>query len=292
MSTRTNARRAMLGAALGDDLAKKLGLPVLASTDTDISGANSTATKSLRDYVIQKHFLAAGRFRTFWYFGKCTSPLGGVVPGTERLSSYPLRMYDDAGNGGYGSLNLGTQDTNGLGRIVVTSARVNLTTTVSNTNAVGTGITIVGSEPGTDFSVGTAQFTSATHSTLTTTKANVIASTACDMTTGAGSALAHSGVNTVITNNGGGTASTTWAAITATVTSTVVADALAQLAANENKRLGLMGLVVDGTSSAQSLFLNWIIDDADQAATADNNIVGEILLNGVIEVSGEVQGDI
>jgi hypothetical protein len=99
--------------------------------------------------------------------------------------------------------------------------------------------------------------------------------------------------NTSITDSSGGTASTTFAAITSTVTSTVVANAIAQLAANENKRLGLFGAIMAGTSAVQGLFLNigsTTTGDADNGT--DNTIAGELLMNGVVEVEGIIVGDI
>jgi hypothetical protein len=294
--SRSAIRRAYYGAAVAADLAAEIGLLTLGTNDdTTLAGVFNPASnqRALRPYVLQKTWLSGDRFKTIWYFGKCQDANGRRIPGTERLSNYPMRIFDDAGNGGYGALCLGKQAANG--RMVVTGARTALVWTISNANTAGTGIAAAGGQVGTDWAIGTATFaTNNTHAALTTTKGNVIASTASDPTTlTASTTLALlSAVNTTITDSSGGTASTTFAAITATVTSTVVADALAQLAANENKRLGLMGLVMDGTTTAQSLFLNVICDDADQDGGSDNGLSGEFLLNGTVEVRGFLEGDV
>lgn len=299
MGIRDQVQRAMFGAAIGATLAAQCGLFVAPTSDnTTIAGDYNPTSNSrqLRPYILQKHYLGgAGSFVTKVYFGRCTRSDGKVEPGTERLSNYPLKIFDDTGNGGYGAINLGKQGANG--RAVITGARTALTWTASNTNTAGTGLVVTSGNPGTDWAIGTATFaTGNTHAALTTTKGNIIPSTASDpsaleATTGVTLGLL-SAVKTTITNNGGGTASTTWAAITATVTSTVVADALAQVAANENTRLGLMGIVVDGTTTAGSLYLNVIVDDADQDGGGDNGLSGELLLNGVVEFRGFIEGDI
>jgi hypothetical protein len=61
------------------------------------------------------------------------------------------------------------------------------------------------------------------------------------------------------------------------VTSTVAGAALAQLAANENKRLGLFGAILAGTSAVQGLFLNIgsTTTTADADNGTDNTIAGE-----------------
>jgi hypothetical protein len=305
MGIRDQVRRAYYGAAIGNSQLDKTGLFVLPTNDdTTLAGVADPTTnqRALAPYILQKCYLAGRHFTQFWYFGRCLDADGAVIPGTARLRNYPLRIFDDAGNGGYGALCLGVQGE--PGRIIVMGARASLTWSADNTNAVGTGLTVTSGNPNTDFAIGTATFaTNNTHATLTTTKGDIINSTASDPTgtaaatavyVGAGgvAAVAHSPVNTVITDSSGGTASPTFAALTATVTSTVVANALAQLAANENNRLGLFGKVIAGTSSVQSLFLNFIMDDGDQAATADNDCSGELLLNGVIEIHGRLDADI
>jgi hypothetical protein len=282
---------------------------------TDLQG------RSLRPYIMEKHFAGNRRITSFWYFGKCQDGTGRTIPGTERLSPYPFRVYCDNGSGYYGTLPLGVQGVQG--RAVVTFARMDFRkssatagsngvasgtagVTVSNTSAAGTGITA--SAAGLKFSL--SQGVIATNATQTAVEASSAGTGAASITDGALSNLVlftavgtlsssaqnfagSTTLNTSITDSTGGTASTTFAALTSTVTSTVVANALAQVAANENKRLGLFGAVLAGTSAVQGVFLNLgstTTGDADNGT--DNTIAGELLLNGVVEMSYEVHGDI
>jgi len=287
---------------------------VIVGNHTDLQGRN------IKPYIYEKHAAGARKVTSTWYFGKCLDALGRTIPGTERLQPYPFRVYCDSGNGYYGSLPLGVQ---GLqGRSIVTSARVDFRkasatagsagvgngngVTVSNTAAAGTGIAAAAA--GLKFSLSNGVI--ATNSTTTAVEAASAGTGTASITDGALSNLiafaavgmlasgiqnfagAHY-VNSLITDSSGGTKSTTFAALTATVTSTVVANALAQLAFNENKRLGLFGAIMDGTSAVQGLFLNLgSTTTADADNGTDNTIAGELLLNGVIEVTYEIVGDL
>lgn len=289
---------------------------VLTGNFTDLQG------RSTQPYIMEKHSAGNRRVTSFFYFGKCVDPLGRVIPGTERLQPYPFRAYADNGNGYYGSLPLGVQGVQG--RAIITSARADFRKSsatagsngvaggqangviVSNTNAAGTGIAAAAA--GLKFSL--SQGVIATNSTTTAVEASSAGTGTASVTDGVLSNLmaftavgtlsssaqnfagAHY-VNSTITDSTGGTASTTFAALTATVTSTVAANALAQLAANENKRLGLFGAIMGGTSAVQGLFLNLgSTTTADADNGTDNTIAGELLLNGVVEVTYELVGDV
>ncbi len=335
---RSSVFRALFGESVGDDLLTNSplisGASILNTATAGVATGNyATAVgvitgnrtdlqgRSLKPYVLEKHYAAGGKIKSFWYFGKCVTPAGKVVPGTERLAPYPFRAYADNGNGYYGTLPLGVQ---GLqGRLICTSARCDFRkssasagsagpaagangVTVSNTAAAGTGI--VATAAGLKFSLSSGVI--ATNATTTAVEASSSGTGTASVTDGALSnliaftstgtlassvqnfAAAHY-VNSLITDSSGGTKSTTFAALTGTVTSTVVANALAQLAFNENKRLGLFGAIIDGTSAVQGLFLNLgstTTGDADNGT--DNTIAGELLLNGVVEVTYEVVGDV
>lgn len=335
---RDQLRRAFYGAAIDDNLLATLALPSGASilntaTAGVATGNYATAVgaivgnrydlqgRSLRPYILEKHYVGCGKVRSLWYFGKCVDPTGRVIPGTERLSPYPFRAYVDNGSGYYGTLPIGVQGVQG--RCVVTSARMDFRkssatagsngiaagtngVTVSNTSAAGTGITA--SAAGLKFSL--SQGVIATNATATAVEASSAGTGAASVTDGALSNLisftttgtlsssvqnfaGSTTLNTLVTDSTGGTASTTFAALTSTVTSTVVANALAQLAANENKRLGLFGAILAGTSAVQGLFLNLgSVTTADADNGTDNTIAGELLLNGVVEVNYDYIGDI
>lgn len=335
---RSSVFRALFGEAVGDDLLQNSplisGANILNTSTTGTATGNyATAIgsivgnktdlqgRSLKPYVFEKHYAGGGKVKSFWYFGKCVTPGGKVVPGTERLSPYPFRVYADNGNGYYGTLPLGVQ---GLqGRLVCTSARCDFRKSsatagsagpaagsqgvlVSNTAAAGTGITA--SAAGLKFSLSAGVI--GTNATATAVEAAAAGTGTASITDGALSnliAFAGTGtlsssaqnfaaahyVNSLITDSSGGTKSTTFAALTATVTSTVVSNALAQLAFNENKRLGLFGAIIDGTSAVQGLFLNLgSTTTADADNGTDNTVAGELLLNGVVELTYEVIGDI
>lgn len=353
---RTQARRAFYGNAIGKDILKVL--PVFSSnsflntaTAGVATGNYATAVGALvgnttdlqgrdtRAYILEKHYLSGRYWTGFWYFGKCVDGLGRVIPGTERLNPYPLRVYADGSSGStgyYGTLPLGVQGVQG--RIVVTGARMDFRK--SSATAGSNGVAADGQGAGikaynTNTSVTSGGVAAAAAGLYFGLSQGVIATnalmTAVENTTGTGASTsvtsvtdddtafptcnlikyttigtlssglqnmaAASAVLTKITDNTAGTASSTFAAITSTVTSTVVANALAQLALNENRRLGLMGKIVSGTSAVQGLFLN--VDSVTQAdgtgatyAYADDGVVGELLINGVVEVEGLVVGDI
>lgn len=288
---------------------------VLTGNYTDLQG------RSTRPYIREKHSMSGKCWTGQWYFGRCVDDLGRTIGGTDQLQPYPFRVYADNGNGYYGTLPLGVQGVQG--RIVVRNVRADFRknsasagsagrgastngVTVSNTNAAGTGITA--SAAGLKFSVSAGVI--GTNATQTAVEASSAGTGTASITDGALSNLlsftsvgtlsssvqnfaGSTTLNSTITDSTGGTASTTFAAITATVTSTVVANALSQLAANENKRLGLFGAIIAGTSAVQGLFLNLgSTTTADADNGTDNTIAGELLLNGVIEVVGEVFGDI
>lgn len=277
--------------------------------------------RSLRPYILEKHTAGNRTITSFFYFGKCVDADGRVIGGTERLQPYPFRVYADNGNGYYGTLPLGVQGVQG--RAIVTSARMDFRkssatagsngvaagaagVTALNTNAAGTGIAAAAA--GLKFSLSNGVI--ATNATQTAVEAAALGTGAASITDGALSNLilftavgtlssgaqnfaGSTTLNTLITDSTGQTASTTFAALTGTVTSTVAGAALAQLAANENKRLGLFGAIVAGTSAVQGLFLNLgstTTGDADNGT--DNTIAGELLLNGCIEVSYSLIGDI
>jgi hypothetical protein len=325
MGVRDQLRRAYYGSAIGSTAITGLPIPSLYSLATTPTGQATAYTdlqaRSLKPYVLEKHAIGNRRITSFWYFGRCVDNDGRVIGGTERLSPYPFRVYCDNGSGYYGTLPLGAQGVQG--RAVITSARFDFRKAsatagsngvassaqgliTSTTNAAGTGI--AASAAGLKFSLAAGVI--ASNATQTAVEASSLGTGAASITDGALSNLISftttgtlsSGVqnfagsttlNTTITDSTGQTASTTFAALTGTVTSTVAGAALAQLAANENKRLGLFGAILAGTSAVQGLFLNiGSTTTADADNGTDNTIAGECLLNGVVEVSYELVGDI
>lgn len=277
--------------------------------------------RSTKAYILEKHYIGNRTFSSFWYFGRCQDPTGRIIGGTQNLSPYPLRAYCDNGNGYYGSLPLGVQ---GLqGKAVITSARMDFRKSSASAGSAGVASGAQGVLRSNTNTAETTGIASAAAGLKMSLSAGVIATnavqTAVEATTGTGAASITDGalsnlilwtavgtlssgaqnfagtttLNTLITDSTGQTASTTFAALTGTVTSTVAGAALAQLAANENKRLGLFGAVIAGTSAVQGLFLNLgstTTGDGDNGT--DNVVEGELLLNGVVEISGTLIGDI
>lgn len=328
MGIRDQVRRAYYGAAMGSDLAAVLPIPSLAALATTPAGQATAYTdlqaRATRPYILEKHYLAGRQWTGFWYFGRCVDGLGRVIGGTDQLQPYPFRAYADNGNGYYGTLPLGAQGVQG--RVVITGARMDFrknsatagsngpgTSTagvlVSNTNAAGTGVAAAAAGLKLSVSGGViasnATQTAAEASSLGTGTAsitdgalsNLIAFTSVGtLSSGAQNFAALNAVNTLITDSTGGTASTAFASIGSTSggdVSAPIKNAFAQLAANENKRLGLFGAILGGTSAVQALFLNLgSTTTADADNGTDNTIAGELLLNGVIEVTGIVMGDV
>src|SRR4051812_38795235 len=117
MGIRDQVRRAFYGNAMGSDLSAVLPIPSLASLATTPAGQavayNDLQARSLRPYVLEKHYLSGRQWTGFWYFGRCVDGLGRVIAGTERLQPYPFRAYYDNGTGLYGTLPLGAQGVQG-----------------------------------------------------------------------------------------------------------------------------------------------------------------------------------
>lgn len=205
------------------------------------------------------------------------------------LASRSVTMTDEAGVVAYGGTKLYDFP---VGVIQIEGVSISLTVTKS-----GAGIN---ADFDGDWSVGTA--TASNNATLTGTEADIIASTANTQASSGSFTIAKSAMQTItaITDNGGGaTADGTIGAITLTepanlaaqtVINNQLADAIKELSTKLNELIaGVVGTYsrsFDGTSTAKDLYLNFIIDDADQDGG------GALLLTGTVDISWRNLGDV
>jgi hypothetical protein len=293
--------------------------------------------RDTRPYILEKHYIAGRIWTGTWYFGRCRNSQGTVVPGTERLQPYPFRIYYDNGTGVYGTLPIGCQGIQGrvvaLAAGVDFRTYVAATPTAAvgvGDDAQGAGLKIYNGE--TSSATGLSATAASMKIALTS---GVIATSGCqsaaETSTGATRAAAGIGAVTdsillsnlvnystittfsggktnvaalhptsLITDSTGQTASTTLPTVSATTTTDMahVGVALAEFAAIENRRFGLLGMTlggtaIGGTTAVQGLFLNIAsVTTANGDDGTDTYICGEILLNGLITVTGIILGDI
>lgn len=126
-------------------------------------------------------------------------------------------------------------------------------------------------------SVGTAP--AATNDTLTGTKANIIASTDCQLASSAGSVIGKSGLNsgiTALTDSSGGTAGDTIADVPGAYAEATLANQLASLTAKINALIALQKgvLILDGTVTPADIYLNFGVANADTTANSTVAVTG------------------
>lgn len=253
---------------INDAQATTAGLPVVNAADASV--ALTTSRGRVSDYVNQM-----------------SDALGHLFFVRYNFNALPVRIKDDSGNGGYGTVKIADAPT---GYFTLLSAKSNLSRIQAlNTDTQGTGIA---ADFDGDYSFGTAAL-GAAYATLTTTKGNIIPSTA---TAQAASSVSAGGIGrfwqatasgAALTDNSGGTAAATITTIVtgATVTANTQ-NAIASLAKELNDLIGetTPTLEIDGTNTAVDFILNMLVDDADQDGGGDNQIAGDLLVTGYCEL--------
>lgn len=199
----------------------------------------------------------------------------GIVKQTViTLTNVSITMTDGGANGSIGSLKVYDLP---AGLIRIHGARTNLTVTAASG---------IGATAALKHSLGTAA--AATNDTLNLTKANIIPSTSTTLASSAGSPKGVSAATaiTALTDNSGGTASDTLAAITGSYVEATIENTVASLAAKINALIAAntlvgngLALVVDGTSSAADVYLNFGVADADSTANSTLTVNGTITIN-------------
>lgn len=199
----------------------------------------------------------------------------GIVKQTIiRLDSVAITMTDGTTNGSIGSLKVYDMP---AGLIRILGARTKLTATAAS------GISATGTLK---HSLGTAA--AATNDTLNLTKANIIPSTNTTLSSSAGAVAGVSAATaiTALTDNSGGTASDTLAAITGSYVEATIENTVASLAAKINALIAALtlagngiSLVVDGISSAADIYLNFGVADADSSANSSVTVTGTITID-------------
>lgn len=198
----------------------------------------------------------------------------GIIKETVlTLASVAIAMTDGGANGSIGSLKVYDLP---AGLIRILGARTNLTVTA----AAG-----IGASAALKHSMGTAA--AATNDTLNLLKANIIPSTSTTLSSSAGSpkGLSVSTAVTALTDNSGGTASDTLAAITGSYVEATIENTVASLAAKINALIAQntlsgnpLSLEIDGTSSAADVYLNFGVADGDSTADSTLTVSGTITL--------------
>lgn len=141
-------------------------------------------------------------------------------------------------------------------------------------------------------SVGTAAV-GVDNATLTGTEADLVPSVAATLVGGVDSVVGSSTGTQIValTDNSGGVASDTLAAITGSYVEATIENTVASLAAKINALIAIENAskvsVLDGTSAAKSAYLNFAVPAADHGATADT-----ITVNGEIMFMWINQGDV
>lgn len=189
------------------------------------------------------------------------------------LVNLSVTMTDGTTNGSIGSTKIYDMPA-GLIRII--GARTNLTVTAA---------TGIGATAALKHSLGTAA--AATNDTLNLTKANIIPSTSTTLSSSAGSPKGVS-LNTAIvalTDNSGGTASDTIAAVTSSYVEATMENQAASFASKLNEIIAMLTLngnpvvlEVDGTSSAADIYLNWGVADAGSTANSTLTVNGTVTI--------------
>lgn len=199
----------------------------------------------------------------------------GIVKQTViRLDSVSITMTDGGASGSIGSLKIYDFP---AGLIRIHGARTKLTATAAS--GIGASGTL-------KHSLGTAA--AATTDTLNLTKANIIPSTNTTLSSSAGTVAGISAATavTALTDNSGGSASDTIAAQTGAYVQATQQNTIASLAAKINVLIAQntltgngLALVVDGTSSAADVYLNFGVADADSSANSSVTVTGTITID-------------
>jgi len=195
------------------------------------------------------------------------------------LASRSVTMTDEAGVVAYGGTKLYDFP---AGVIRLKGISVSLTVTKS-----GAGIN---ADFDGDWSMGTA--TASNNATLTGTEANILASAATTQAVAGVTTISKTAMNTLtaLTDSSGGTAGNTIPAIEGTYTEATIETVAASLAGKVNEIIAAMvgnySRNFDGTSTAIDMYLNFLIDDADQDGG------GALLLTGTIDFTWENLGDV
>lgn len=192
------------------------------------------------------------------------------------LASLPITIAD--ATGGWGTAKLFDF---AEGRATIVGARANLTLLK---NGSGIDDTFDG-----DFAMGTA---AASSYSVAGTKSNIIPSTATPQAVaGATTAKGQFTITdaAALTDSSGGTGGATLTAIPATYDQAITRNNLASVAAQINllvaKLTGFKALAIDGNSSAEDIYLNLLVDDADMTTG------GTIYVSGTIEIDVIMMGD-
>lgn len=248
------------------------------ATDAGLPVVNATASSA----VLTSKTVAA-------YVNQRVAALGHLLFVRYDITALPVRIKDDTGNGGYGTVKIADLPT---GYFQLMSAKANLSRIVANNTATaGTGITTIFDG---DYSFGTTAL-GAAYGALTTTLGNIIPTTptataVAGVSSGGIGRLVLGGTSPAnILDNSGGTAAAT---ITSIVTgATIVAatqNAFATLTKELNALITTQGadrrLYIDGSSSAVDVILNMLVDDGTQDAGADNAVAGDLMVTGYLEM--------
>lgn len=231
--------------------------------------------------------VSAGSNLVSRYVNQASSALMHLIGLRYQFNALPIRILDDSGNGGYGTLKISDFP---AGYVKLLSAKSSMTRIqASNTYTAGTGLAATFTPT---YSFGTVAL-GAAFASLASTTANIIPSTACTIAAasvspgGIGRFNLETAAGTAITDLSGGTAGAT---ITSIVTgATIVAatqNAFATLAKELNDLIGETSptLEIDGSSAAMDLIMNVTIDDASQDGGSDNAITGDALFTGWLEM--------
>lgn len=183
------------------------------------------------------------------------------------FTAYSLTMTDQGAAGSQGSLKL-YDFPEGVIRIL--GAVVNLTIA-----RVGTALTTTSAIVG---ALGTAAAGTG-NATLLTTEADIISSTTCTLTAGAGTFVAiNAAPITVLTDNTGGSISNTLAAQTGSYVQATIQNSITSLAAKINELIAVAdrGTTFDGTGTAKDLYLNFATPDAGSTGDDALTVTGTI----------------
>jgi len=198
--------------------------------------------------------------------------VGAVRQTVLHFDDTPLTITDQTSTVGYGGLKIYDFP---AGEIFIAAVSVDLTEITESGGIV--------SDFDSDFAIGTV--TASNNATLTSTEANIVQSTSVAQAV-AGTTSATGTSRTLITpltDNSGGTASDTLAALTGSYVEATMENTVASLAAKINALINRIGgmAIFDGTATPIDLFLNMLVDDADQDGGGILSLTGTITITWV-----------
>ena len=241
----------------------------LGSNDQLIMNGRSIAQSKNTVSGLQRFGAAAG---TNVVIGDDSAETGGINYTSLKLTAESFAMTDEAGVVAYTGSKIYDFP---IGIIQILGCVVDVTATA---DAAGVNADWAG-----DFGVGTV--TASNNAALTSTEQNIVSSTAIAAATASVGTLDGSSLNSItsLTDSTGGTANDTIANLADGTTYATdhsdIEDGLASLAAKVNELVtavtGTRIITLDGTSTAPDMFLNILVDDADQdvTSTATNLLV-------------------